>query len=55
MCTCTLEHPEKTEQGLINAQRSNVETRKTAKAQQRSTECDGALAAQPNSAEIKPL
>lgn len=55
MCTCTLEHPEKTEQGLIAVQRSNVETRKAAKAQQHSTECDGALAAQPNRAEIKPL
>lgn len=55
MCTCTLEHPEKTEQGLIAVQRSNVETRKAAKAQQHSTECDGALAAQPNGAEIKPL
>lgn len=53
ICTCTREHPEKTEQRLITVWHFDVETGSEGAATQ--SNCDGVLASLPTGAKMKPL
>lgn len=53
ICTCTCEHTEKTEQGLITVWHFNVEIGGEGAATQ--SNCDGELASLPTGAKMKPL